>query len=231
MIDAKRGAKVYLGLTNDCDVDEMFEELSRANKDGTNFDDSKYINSFEAKKHDHFSIPSGTIHCSGKDSVVLEISNTPYIFTFKMWDWGRLGLDGRPRPVHLEHAKNVVVDSRRTDWVKENLVNPFVTIKEEAGVKEEKTGLAYNQSIETRRTWFTRSTTIKTQGTVNMFSLVEGNEVVISCPNNSFEPINTHYMECIIVPAQCKEFTITPVGEGEFAIIRAYIRGSEIDNH
>ena len=70
-----------------------------------------------ARKHDHFLIPAGTIHCSGRDGVVLEISATPYIFTFKLWDWGRTGLDGRPRPIHLDHGLQNIDWSRRTRWV------------------------------------------------------------------------------------------------------------------
>ncbi len=55
--------------------------------------------------------------------MVLEISATPYIFTFKMWDWGRLGLDCRPRPIHLKHGLANVQWERGTAWTKRNLVN------------------------------------------------------------------------------------------------------------
>ena len=48
------------------------------------------------------------LHCSGANSMVLEISATPYIFTFKLWDWARLGLDGEPRPVNIERGSKVI---------------------------------------------------------------------------------------------------------------------------
>ena len=76
----------------------------------------KYINFFPAKKHDHFLIPAGTIHCSSANCVVLEVSATPYIFTFKLWDWDRVGLDGKPRPIHVEDGKKVI-DYQRTTYL------------------------------------------------------------------------------------------------------------------
>ncbi len=51
-----------------------------------------------------FSFPPARCIAPGRNAMVLEISATPYIFTFKLWDWGRLGLDGKPRPIHLEHG-------------------------------------------------------------------------------------------------------------------------------
>ena len=109
----------------------MISDLESAQRGEIVFDADKYINKFPAKKHDHFLIPAGTCHCSGKNAMVLEISATPYIFTFKLWDWQRLGLDGLPRPIHIEHGKQVIQWDRTTDWVKENLVNATYEVKEE----------------------------------------------------------------------------------------------------
>lgn len=46
------------------------------------------------KNHDHIYIPSGTIHASGKDTLVLEINPIGFQ-TFKLWDWGRIDADGK----------------------------------------------------------------------------------------------------------------------------------------
>lgn len=81
ILDAKEDAVVYLGLKDGIQPTEMISDLESAQKGEIVFDADKYINKFPAKKHDHFLIPAGTCHCSGKNAMVLEISATPYIFT------------------------------------------------------------------------------------------------------------------------------------------------------
>ena len=92
--------------------------------------------------------------------MVLEISATPYIFTFKLWDWGRLGLDGLPRPVHLDHGQQVIDWQRDTQWVQDNLINRIEPIAEGDGWREERTGMHEREFIETRRHWFTAPVTL-----------------------------------------------------------------------
>ena len=99
-----RSASVYLGMKTGVDSAAMFAALEDAQAGDGSFAAEQYVNRWPAQKHDHFLIPAGTIHCSGAEAMVLEISATPYIFTFKLWDWGRLGLDGLPRPINLAHG-------------------------------------------------------------------------------------------------------------------------------
>jgi mannose-6-phosphate isomerase class I len=216
VVDAKEDAQVYLGLKKGIDKDEMIADLEKANSTpGVTFDEKKYINILPARKHDHFLIPAGTIHCSGGNAVVLEISATPNLFTFKLWDWNRLGLDGKPRPINLNRGKKVIRWERDADFVEKELVNQFVEISKGDGWVEEKTGLHKNEFIETRRHTFNKQVKHNTGGSVNVLTLLEGREVIVESPTNSFEPFIVHYAEAFIVPAHIGEYTITPYGESE----------------
>lgn len=227
LLDAGEGAEVYLGLKRGIEPQKMVDDLRRAAAGQGNFDAERYVNKFPAKKHDHYLIPAGTIHCSGAQALVLEISSTPSLFTFKLWDWGRLGLDGKPRPINVEHGKQVIDWSRDTDYAERHLVNRVVQIGRGDGWREESTGLHENEFIETRRHWFTKRVLHNTDGNLNVVNLVEGDQAVVESPTGAFEPFVVHYAETFIVPAHIGAYTITPCGMAlgtECGTLKAYVR-------
>jgi mannose-6-phosphate isomerase class I len=227
LVEAGEGAHVYLGLKENVDPDRMISDLIRAETTGIPFDDTVHVPSWPARKHDHFLIPGGTVHCSGKDCMVLEISATPYIFTFKLWDWGRLGLDGKPRPINIGHGASNIQWNRTEKWVEKNLVNRIEMVARGDGWREEKTGLHELEFIETRRHWFSKKVDHQTGGGVNVLCLVEGREVVVESPAGLFEPFVVHYAETFIIPAAVAAYTISPFGESEgkeCVTIKAFIR-------
>jgi mannose-6-phosphate isomerase class I len=227
LLDAGEDGSVYLGMKSDINRDAMIGELKAAQTNGHSFRAEAYVNKFPAKKHDHFLIPAGTIHCSGKNSMVLEISATPYIFTFKLWDWERLGLDGLPRPIHIDHGLMNVAWDRDTNWVQKNLINHIEPVAEGPEWQEERTGLHPLEFIETRRHWFTGPTPHETRDTVNVLNLVEGDEAVVESPTDAFEPFVVHYAETFIVPAAIGAYRISPAGQSigkSCATIKAFVR-------
>lgn len=227
MLDTAPDGAVYLGLRENVDRDRMKEDLLRAQQDpNAPFQAEKYVNVWPAKKHDHFLIPAGTIHCSGRNGVVLEISATPYIFTFKLWDWGRLGLDGNPRPIHLDHGLANIQWDRTTSWVREHLINRTSELASAADWHEEKTGLHELEFIETRRHWFTGTVPHHTTGTVNVLNLVEGDAAVVESPTGSFSPFIVHFGETFIVPAQVGAYTVRPAASSTLplATMKAFVR-------
>ena len=230
ILDAKPGASVFLGRKNDTEFDDFVSALE-AGQRGEGFADEAFVGRFPAKKHDHFLIPAGTLHCSGKDCVVLEISSTPYIFTFKLWDWDRPGLDGLPRPINIEHGKRNILWDRDEDYARAHLINQVTEIASGEGWREERTGLHEAEFIETRRHWFSgpveHDTGGQGRGGVNVLNLIEGDEITVESPNGTFAPFVLHFAETFIVPASVGAYRIRPSGPslgGTCATIKAYIR-------
>lgn len=227
LLDAADDAVVYLGLKEEVDRDRMFADLQEAQSGGAPFDAGKYVEIWPVKKHDHVLIPAGTIHCSGTNSMVLEISATPYIFTFKLWDWGRMGLDGKPRPINISRGREVIDWSRTPGNTRAELVNAVVTIAEGDGWREERTGLHEREFIETRRHWFSKPVMHHCDGSVNVLNLVEGREAIVESPSGAFPSFVVHYAETFIVPAAVGTYSIRPYGESEgktIATIKAFVR-------
>ena len=229
ILDAEPSAEVYLGCKNGVDGVAMIADLEAAQCGEKSFDDARFAARFPAKKHDHFLIPAGTLHCSGAGSMVLEVSATPYIFTFKLWDWNRLGLDGQPRPVNITRGREVIDWSRDENYARDRLVNQVREVARGEGWVEERTGLHDAEFIETRRHWFTNTVHHDTGGTragcVNVLNLVEGDAAVVESPGGAFAPWVVHYAETFIVPASVGAYTIRPAVPGaRCATLKAYVR-------
>jgi len=138
-----------------------------------------------------------------------------------------MGLDGKPRPVNVERgSKNIDWSRTKTSTAKE-LVNRVEQIASGEGWTEERTGLHEREFIETRRHWFSKKVHHHTGGGVNVLNLVEGREAIIESPDGQFEPYIVHYAETFVIPANVKEYTITPYGESEgqrCATLKAFVR-------
>ncbi len=225
ILDARENGGVYLGLKEGIDPKEMIAQLVEAQTGAHPFPAERFVNYFHAKKHDHFLIPAGTVHCSSRDCMVLEISATPYIFTFKLWDWDRLGLDGLPRPIHIEDGRHVIQFDRDTSWVRENLINRFEIIQENEDYTEVKTGLHPYEFIETHVFTIRNKSDFSSDGEFAICNLVDGRAAVIESPNGAFEPYTVHYAETFILPAQAGNYRIRPIeGEESCKVIRAKVR-------
>lgn len=203
ILDAEPGAGVFLGLREGIDPVEMVSALEDAQHGGRPFDADRFVNRWPAAPHDHFLIPAGTVHCSSAGCMVLEVSATPYIFTFKLWDWGRLGMDGVPRPIHIEDGKRTIRWDRTTTWVRDNLVDRFEVLSDEPGLRVTRTGLHELEFIETRTYDIVagRSATVRTGGEYAVLNLVAGRGATIASPTGAFEPLGIHYVETVQVPA------------------------------
>ncbi|MDA0871347.1 MAG: class I mannose-6-phosphate isomerase [Firmicutes bacterium] len=196
ILDAGDDSQVFLGFKENVDRN-IFENELKASLKTKSFQAEKFINTFPVKKHDHLLIPAGTIHCSGRNTLVLEISSAAYIFTFKLWDWDRVGLDGKPRPVYHEHGLKNLEYSRSTNFVKANYINPFKVVNNYL----EKSGIDHGTFLDAYRISIDQQLHYTFKKTVQMANLVEGKSMIVSSLDASFDDIIIHYAETFVIPA------------------------------
>lgn len=104
ILDALPGSMIYAGLRPGIER----ADLDSAIRSGTL---AECVHTFEAHVGDCFLIPAGTIHAIGEGILLAEIQQTSDV-TFRLHDWGRLGTDGLPRPLHLSEALQCIDFSR-----------------------------------------------------------------------------------------------------------------------
>lgn len=225
MLDACDESSVYLGTKEGVVLEDLCHAFDQGQVTGT-FDDEKYINHFPMKKHDHVFVPAGTIHSAGKNTLTLEIDMFCFT-TFKLWDWGRVDYDGKPRPIHIEHGRNVIQEEFQTAFIKDNMVSKQQEVACGYGWRKERSGtMSYEAPMEVNRYWFSKAIHFDTQGSIVIHVLVEGEEAIIESLDGSFEPMVLHYAEAVFMPAAVGQYMMKPYGKSknqELAVLEIYM--------
>ena len=221
ILDAGDDADVYLGFKENIDSGEFKKALEYSFESKEVLDVEKYVQKIPAKKHDLFLIPHGTIHCSGIDNMVLEISATPYIFTFKMYDWQRLDLDGNPRPSNIKRAFENLDFSRKGKVVQDTLVcKPII---EASGVNWRKIHLPTHPDhfYDIYRYEFDDEVVIETCGQCHILMLVEGTSLELNLCNDTQ---TFHYAETFAVSAAANSYRLVNKGKQKAKVIVSFVK-------
>jgi mannose-6-phosphate isomerase len=96
IIDAEPGSRLYAGLKSGVAVDDLQSAIA----DGTV---EHCLHSFEVSAGDCVFIPAGTVHAIAEGILLAEVQQSSDL-TFRLYDWGRAGADGKPRELHIEQA-------------------------------------------------------------------------------------------------------------------------------
>jgi mannose-6-phosphate isomerase class I len=215
-------ANVFLGLREDTSVEALKADALAARDQCIPFEITDHVNAFHSKPHDLFLIPSGTVHCSGANNLVLEISATPYIFTFKIYDYLRSDLSGNLRHVHLDHAFANIDPDRTTAWVQQNLIPQPQLVREGTGWAEYSIGNIDQLFFAIHRLEFTDAVEDDTMGKFVALNLVEGDQCEILTPTGA--PVELRFAESIIIPASVGSYTLRNMSHGICKVVKAFVK-------
>jgi len=222
ILDCQDDATVYLGFQESIDPDEFRQVLEASQNNGIKVEIENYVQCHPAKKHDLFLIPNGTVHSAGRGNLVLEISATPYIFTFKMYDWLRLDLDGNPRPINIDHAFNNLDFERKGSKVCNELISKPVVIDEGAGWRIVHLPTHQEHFYDVHRLEFNKEIEVATNNSCHVLMLVEGVAIQIEAANGSKQIFA--YAETFVLPAAAQSYKITNLGGREIKVIKAFLK-------
>ncbi len=201
VLEAQPGAELILGVRAGTSREALHEALLRGQPE-------PYLQRIKVQAGDHFCVPAGTLHAILGGLIIAEIqqnSNT----TYRVFDWNRSGADGKPRPLHIEKALDVIdfaaVDAGGTPprlveqgegWTRRLLCRNHYFITERV---ELDAGAVYQGKCD--------------GSTLEIWGVVRGGAVVGGVPLDA--------IGFVLLPAALGEFTVTsPRGA---TLLRSYV--------
>jgi mannose-6-phosphate isomerase class I len=222
ILDCTQDACVYLGFQANIQPAEFRAALEGSFTSGTPLEVPRYVQRHPAAKHDLFLIPNGTIHGAGSGNLVLEISATPYIFTFKLYDWLRPDLDGKPRPLNIARAFENLDFERKGERVQAELISRPAQLAVGLGWQVVHLPTHPAQFFDVHRLEFETSIEVDTMGQCHILSLVEGQTIALETGQGLRQRFQ--YAETFVVPAAAKRYRLINEGNAPVKVVKAFVK-------
>jgi mannose-6-phosphate isomerase class I len=222
ILDAVPGARVNLGFQAGADAEAFRASLEKSQRDATPVDIGRFVQSHPAHPHDLFLIPHGAVHGAGAGTLVLEISATPYIFTFKLYDWLRADLDGKPRPLNLARGFENLRFEWQGDRVREELVSRPRITRCGGDWQEEHLPTHRLHFYDVHRWTFASQFESGPRSSVHVLSLVSGHRVRLETREGGRQAF--HFAETFIVPESAGPYRLVNEGPAPARVVVASLK-------
>jgi mannose-6-phosphate isomerase class I len=220
--DCTPDAGVFLGFKDGVQPHELQHALEKSFHEASPFDVDRFVQKHPARKHQLYLIPHGTVHCSGKNNLVLEISATPYIFTFKMYDWMRLDLDGGPRPLNIQRAMDNLNFEMQGERAQRELISQPRSLARGPGWELIHLPTHNTHFYDVHRFDFTGSVEARTEGSPHVLNVTEGESVVVETPDSP--PFHCAFAETFVIPAATERYRLTSANGGPLKVVKAFLK-------
>jgi len=202
IVHAEPGAKLIAGLKPGTTKEE-FKELIESNEL------ENVLHKVKVKTGDVIFIPAGRVHAIMPGLVINEIQQNSDV-TYRVYDWGRVGFDGKPRPLHIEKALNVI---NFDDFAPEPARLHFSSVG--TNVMSLLTKCLYFQVekyILNEKMKF-----VSDKSSFNIFSVIDGYGIL----NWESKELELNKGETILIPAAITSFAIYP--QPTITLIRSFV--------
>ena len=201
VVAADEGAHLLAGLTEKITPEEYAAKVA----DGTITD---VLARYDVHPGDVFFLPAGRIHAICGGCFIAEIQQTSNI-TYRIYDYGRLGLDGKPREVHTELAKDAIDYTVYPDYR-----TPYTPVKDE---EQEVVSCQY----------FTTSIYDLTLPYAKDLSDIDSFVVVMGLEGSGTlevdgEEVPIRQGETVLIPASADDLCLVP--DGSMKVLTSYIK-------
>ncbi|MBW3540981.1 MAG: class I mannose-6-phosphate isomerase [Planctomycetes bacterium] len=159
VLEAEPGSRVYAGLKDGVDREQLQQHVKAGSLE-------QCLHEFEVFPGDCVFVPAGTVHAIGEGILLAEVQQSSDI-TFRLDDWGRLGADGKPRPLHVAEALDCIDFTRgQIDPARPRMIDE----RSERRIEE----LVHCEHFVLRRITIHQPMTIETGGRFHVLTCLHG---------------------------------------------------------